>query len=147
MQKQSPCFDNFPNVSGAFYIYPRYFIVFLACYIFMFLSSFFDVILQIQSTTHNAQHTTHNTQHTHSHETHTQTQHTTHTTTLRENSGSDVELLLTKSRLDLSLVARLDVHSAPRTHRDKERFPDMTLTFSLIQENEKIVERSSTKLV
>ena len=35
--------------------------------------------------------------------------------------------------LDLSLVARLCGHSAPRTHRVKERFPGMTITCALIQ--------------
>ena len=58
-----------------------------------------------------------------------------------------MEWLLGKSSLDLSLVARLGGHSAPRTHRGKERFPDMTLTYALIQVVEKIAERSSPKLV
>ena len=31
--------------------------------------------------------------------------------------------------LDLSLVARLGGHSQPRTHRGKERFPGMTITY------------------
>ena len=39
---------------------------------------------------------------------------------LCENSGADVEWLLGKFCLDLSLVARLGGHSAPRTHRGKE---------------------------
>ena len=34
-----------------------------------------------------------------------------------------------KFNLDLSLVARLGGHSAPRTHRGKERFPGMTITY------------------
>merc|ERR1719333_1145862 len=42
--------------------------------------------------------------------------------------------------LDLSLVARLGGHSAPRTHRGKERFPGMTITYALIQMVEKISE-------
>ena len=41
-----------------------------------------------------------------------------------------------KFNLDLSLVARLGGHSAPRTHRDKERFPGVTLTYALIQVTE-----------
>merc|ERR1719487_1496373 len=41
---------------------------------------------------------------------------------------------------DLSLVARLGGHSAPRTHRGKERFPGMTITYALIQMVEKIAE-------
>ena len=36
---------------------------------------------------------------------------------LCENSGTDVEWLVDKFNLDLSLVARLGGQSAPRTHR------------------------------
>ncbi len=39
------------------------------------------------------------------------------------NSGADVDWLVEKFNLDLSLLARLGGHSAPRTHRGKERFP------------------------
>merc|ERR1719498_2143228 len=42
--------------------------------------------------------------------------------------------------LDLSLVARLGGHSQPRTHRGKERFPGMTITYALIQMLEKVAE-------
>ena len=48
--------------------------------------------------------------------------------------------------LDLSLVARLGGHSAPRTHRGKERFPGMTITYALIQMVEKIAEVNSRLL-
>lgn len=58
------------------------------------------------------------------------------------NSGADVDWLVEKFNLDLSLVARLGGHSAPRTHRGKERFPGMTITYALIQMVEKIAERS-----
>ena len=44
--------------------------------------------------------------------------------------------------LDLSLVARLGGHSAPRTHRGKERFPGMTITYALIQMLEKVAEKT-----
>merc|ERR1711972_113450 len=44
------------------------------------------------------------------------------------NSGADVDWLVEKFDLDLSLVARLGGHSAPRTHRGAERFPGMTIT-------------------
>merc|ERR1719172_178942 len=44
--------------------------------------------------------------------------------------------------LDLSLLARLGGHSAPRTHRGKERFPGMTITYALIQMVEKISEKT-----
>jgi len=47
-----------------------------------------------------------------------------------------------KFDLDLSLVARLGGHSAPRTHRGKERFPGMTITYALIQMVEKVAEVS-----
>merc|ERR1719272_2450913 len=57
-----------------------------------------------------------------------------------DNSGPDVEWLMDKFNLDLSLVARLGGHSAPRTHRGKERFPGMTITYALIQMVEKISE-------
>merc|ERR1712066_1200015 len=59
---------------------------------------------------------------------------------LCENSGADVEWLMDAFNLDLSLVARLGGHSAPRTHRGKERFPGMTITYALIQMVEKVSE-------
>jgi len=58
------------------------------------------------------------------------------------NSGADVDWLMDKFDLDLSLVARLGGHSQPRTHRGKERFPGMTITYALIQSVEKIAERT-----
>jgi len=58
------------------------------------------------------------------------------------NSGADVDWLVEKFNLDLSLVARLGGHSAPRTHRGKERFPGMTITYALIQMVEKVAERT-----
>jgi len=58
------------------------------------------------------------------------------------NSGADVDWLVDKFNLDLSLVARLGGHSAPRTHRGKERFPGMTITYALIQMLEKIAEKT-----
>jgi len=58
------------------------------------------------------------------------------------NSGADVDWLMDKFNLDLSLLARLGGHSQPRTHRGKERFPGMTITYALIQMVEKISERT-----
>merc|ERR1712113_1194872 len=58
------------------------------------------------------------------------------------NSGPDVDWLVEKFNLDLSLVARLGGHSQPRTHRGKERFPGMTITYALIQMLEKIAEKT-----
>merc|ERR1712176_808565 len=57
------------------------------------------------------------------------------------NSGADVDWLVEKFNLDLSLVARLGGHSMPRTHRGKERFPGMTITYALIQMLEQISEK------
>merc|ERR1719305_2216446 len=57
---------------------------------------------------------------------------------LCENSGADVDWLMDTFDLDLSLVARLGGHSEPRTHRGKERFPGMTITYALIQMVEKV---------
>merc|ERR1711972_1046185 len=59
---------------------------------------------------------------------------------LCQNSAEDVDWLVDKFDLDLSLVARLGGHSQPRTHRGKERFPGMTITYALIQSLEKIAE-------
>lgn len=66
---------------------------------------------------------------------------------LAENSGPDCDWLMDVFGLDLSLVARLGGHSAPRTHRGKERFPGMTITYALIQMVEKIAEKGSKCLL
>merc|ERR1711988_1416655 len=57
-------------------------------------------------------------------------------------SGPGVDWLVDKFELDLSLIARLGGHSVPRTHRGKERFPGMTITYALMQAFEKIAETS-----
>merc|ERR1712032_451043 len=62
------------------------------------------------------------------------------------NSGADVDWLVEEFNLDLSLLARLGGHSAPRTHRGKERFPGMTITYALIQMVEKIAEKSKGRV-
>jgi len=61
---------------------------------------------------------------------------------LCQNSAADVDWLCDKFDLDLSLVARLGGHSQPRTHRGKERFPGMTITYALIQMLEKVAEKT-----
>merc|ERR1712205_19417 len=61
---------------------------------------------------------------------------------LCQNSGADVDWLVEKFDLDLSLLARLGGHSQPRTHRGAERFPGMTITYALIQMCEKIAEKT-----
>merc|ERR1719329_1139234 len=58
------------------------------------------------------------------------------------NSGADVDWLIEKFDLALSLLARLGGHSQPRTHRGKERFPGMTITYALIQMLEKVSEKT-----
>ena len=57
---------------------------------------------------------------------------------LREKSGADVEWLLDKFHLDLSLVAGLGGHSV----RTVLRNVSMTLTYALIQVVEKIAEKT-----
>merc|ERR1711881_438000 len=57
-------------------------------------------------------------------------------------SGPGVDWLVDKFELDLSLIARLGGHSMPRTHRGKERFPGMTITYALMQAFEKLAEAS-----
>merc|ERR1712137_106478 len=64
---------------------------------------------------------------------------------LCDNSGADVEWLMDAFNLDLSLVARLGGHSQSRTHRGKERFPGMTITYALIQMLEKVAETDPNK--
>jgi len=52
---------------------------------------------------------------------------------LTGNSASAVEWLQERFGLDLSLVSRLGGHSFPRTHRGKEKFPGMTITYALME--------------
>ncbi|KAF4691509.1 hypothetical protein FOZ60_015371 [Perkinsus olseni] len=58
-----------------------------------------------------------------------------------DNSGSSVNWLMDNFDLDLSLLARLGGHSAERTHRGKERFPGMTITYAEIQMAEAIAKK------
>merc|ERR1712070_1216800 len=57
-------------------------------------------------------------------------------------SAPSVDWLVDKFELDLSLVSRLGGHSNPRTHRGKERFPGMTITYALMERLEEIAEDS-----
>lgn len=59
---------------------------------------------------------------------------------LTGQSASAVEWLQDKFALDLSLVARLGGHSFPRTHRGKERFPGMTITYALMEKYEELTK-------
>lgn len=59
---------------------------------------------------------------------------------LTYNSSSAVEWLQSAFGLDLSLVSQLGGHSFPRTHRGKEKFPGMTITYALMEKLEDIVK-------
>ena len=61
--------------------------------------------------------------------------------TLTFESGPAVEWLISEFKLDLSLISRLGGHSQPRTHRGKERFPGMTITYALMEKYEDIASR------
>merc|ERR1711998_262441 len=61
---------------------------------------------------------------------------------LTHQSGPAVDWLMNNFGLDLSLVSRLGGHSQPRTHRGKERFPGMTITYALMEKLEKIAEET-----
>uniref|UniRef100_A0A0G4FF44 Cytochrome b5 heme-binding domain-containing protein n=1 Tax=Chromera velia CCMP2878 TaxID=1169474 RepID=A0A0G4FF44_9ALVE len=61
---------------------------------------------------------------------------------LTHNSGAAVEWLQSAFSLDLSLVSRLGGHSFERTHRGKERFPGMTITYALMEKLEAIAKAS-----
>jgi succinate dehydrogenase/fumarate reductase flavoprotein subunit len=52
---------------------------------------------------------------------------------LTHQSGSAVDWLADRFKLDVSVIARLAAHSFPRTHRGKERFPGMALTYGLME--------------
>jgi len=64
---------------------------------------------------------------------------------LTHQSGSAVEWLQNSFALDLSLVSRLGGHSFPRTHRGKERFPGMTITYALMEKLEEIAKATPNR--
>merc|ERR1711920_576617 len=61
---------------------------------------------------------------------------------LCEESAPAVDWITDDFGVDLSLVSRLGGHSMPRTHRGKERFPGMTITYGLMEKLEEIAENS-----
>jgi len=61
---------------------------------------------------------------------------------LCEESAPGVDWIVDKFGIDLSLVSRLGGHSMPRTHRGKERFPGMTITYGLMEALEEIADES-----
>uniref|UniRef100_A0A7S3LPT8 fumarate reductase (NADH) n=2 Tax=Sar TaxID=2698737 RepID=A0A7S3LPT8_9STRA len=58
--------------------------------------------------------------------------------TLTHESGPAVDWLMDAFGLDLTIVARLAAHSEPRTHRGKERFPGMMITYGLMERLDEI---------
>eukprot|EP01114_Cavostelium_apophysatum_P006008 TRINITY_DN171_c0_g1_i1.p1 TRINITY_DN171_c0_g1~~TRINITY_DN171_c0_g1_i1.p1 ORF type:complete len:666 (-),score=165.26 TRINITY_DN171_c0_g1_i1:706-2703(-) len=65
---------------------------------------------------------------------------------LTYNSASAVEWLQDKFDLDLSLVSQLGGHSFPRTHRGKERFPGMTITYALMEKLEDLAKTQPSRV-
>merc|ERR1711972_3512 len=59
---------------------------------------------------------------------------------LTNESAPAVDWITDAFGVDLSLVSRLGGHSMPRTHRGKERFPGMTITYGLMERLEEIAE-------
>ena len=64
---------------------------------------------------------------------------------LTYESAPAVEWLVDSFKLDLSLVSRLGGHSQPRTHRGKERFPGMTITYALMEKFEALAQQDPTR--
>ncbi|KAI7880808.1 FAD binding domain-containing protein [Mucor mucedo] len=64
---------------------------------------------------------------------------------LTGRSSSAVEWLQEKFTLDLSLVSRLGGHTFPRTHRGKEQFPGMTITYALMEGLEELAEKQPNR--
>jgi flavocytochrome c len=65
--------------------------------------------------------------------------------TMVRDSGSAVDWLVTSFGIDLSVVGLMGGHSRPRTHRGKERFPGMTITYALMDTLEKIEKATEGK--
>ncbi|CAO3631701.1 unnamed protein product [Cunninghamella blakesleeana] len=65
---------------------------------------------------------------------------------LTGKSASAVEWLQDKFELDLSLVSRLGGHTFPRTHRGKEQFPGMTITYALMEGLEELAEKDAQRV-
>merc|ERR1711904_62450 len=64
---------------------------------------------------------------------------------LTHESASGVEWPMDAFDLDLSLVSRMGGHSNPRTHRGKEKFPGMTITYGLMEKPEAISDDDEDK--
>ncbi|TPX50764.1 hypothetical protein SeLEV6574_g00685 [Synchytrium endobioticum] len=68
------------------------------------------------------------------------------TKVLTYNSGPAVEWVQDKFGVDLSLVSRLGGHSQPRTHRGKEKFPGMTITYALMEKLEDLAVSTPSRV-
>lgn len=64
---------------------------------------------------------------------------------LTHESAPGVEWLINAFKLDLSILGRLGGHSYPRTHRGKERFPGMTITYALMEKFDDIAAKEPTR--
>ena len=64
---------------------------------------------------------------------------------LANDSADCVHWLEDKFDLDMSVLGRLGGHSFPRTHRGKEQFPGMTITYALMERIEDISKASPNK--
>jgi succinate dehydrogenase/fumarate reductase flavoprotein subunit len=62
-------------------------------------------------------------------------------------SGSAVEWISEKFKVDLSLISRLGGHSEPRTHRGTEQFPGMTITYALMSAYEDVCKEAPERAV
>lgn len=56
-------------------------------------------------------------------------------------SAPAVHWLQDAFKIDLSILGRLGGHSFPRTHRGKEKFPGMVITFALMERYQEIAEK------
>jgi succinate dehydrogenase/fumarate reductase flavoprotein subunit len=65
---------------------------------------------------------------------------------LTHQSGAAVDWLADRFGLDVSVVARLAAHSFPRTHRGKERFPGMALTYGLMEALDAEAQKPNAKV-
>jgi len=65
---------------------------------------------------------------------------------LTHQSGAAVDWLADRFGLDVSIVARLAAHSFPRTHRGKERFPGMALTYGLMEALDAEAQKPNSKV-
>ncbi|KAJ3017536.1 hypothetical protein HKX48_003502 [Thoreauomyces humboldtii] len=67
------------------------------------------------------------------------------TKVLTFESGAAVNWIQDKFEVDLSLISRLGGHSQPRTHRGKEMFPGMTITYALMEKLEDFATAHPTR--